>query len=170
MCAKIKNRYFLEDDIQYLEITKLSGQKVYFVIDKEYLNFMQSKIWYAMYCPKRCMHFLESNDKIKYHRYITNCPENLVVDHIDGNTYDNRLSNLQICTVGDNNRNRHKPHIQHNPKPSNTGITHISYLDNGAGNFYYVVNFKGTRKRFKKLEGAIMFLNQLKKRNEVNLG
>lgn len=42
---------------------------------------------------------------IKIHRYILNCPKNLVVDHINGDTFDNRVSNIRICTVSDNNKN-----------------------------------------------------------------
>jgi hypothetical protein len=39
------------------------------------------------------------------HRYITNCPPNLVVDHINHNGLDNRNENLRIVTVTQNNQN-----------------------------------------------------------------
>lgn len=37
------------------------------------------------------------------HRYIMNCPEDMVVDHINGDRLDNRKSNLRICTQHQNN-------------------------------------------------------------------
>lgn len=39
------------------------------------------------------------------HRLITNCPENLVVDHINHITTDNRKCNLRICTQFANKQN-----------------------------------------------------------------
>lgn len=167
--SKIINRYFIDEDIQYLEVVKLSGEKVYFIIDKEDLDYAKSKLWYACYDPKTRSHKLESNDRLKYHRVIMNCPDDLVVDHINRNTYDNRKSNLRICTITDNNRNRTYPIRQRNPKPTNTGIQYISYQNNGYGNFYYVVNYSKVRKRFKTIKEAIMFLNQLKKQERVEV-
>jgi hypothetical protein len=45
---------------------------------------------------------------IYIHRFIMNCPKGMCVDHINGNTMDNRLCNLRICSHGQNMCNRRK--------------------------------------------------------------
>lgn len=42
---------------------------------------------------------------IRMHRLIMDCPKGMEVDHINGNTLDNRKCNLRICSHADNQKN-----------------------------------------------------------------
>ena len=44
--------------------------------------------------------------KVLLHREITDCPEGLEVDHINGDKLDNRRANLRIVTRAENERNK----------------------------------------------------------------
>lgn len=43
---------------------------------------------------------------IRMHREITSCPKDMEVDHIDHNGLNNQKSNLRVCSLKDNRRNR----------------------------------------------------------------
>ena len=42
------------------------------------------------------------------HRFILNAPDELQVDHRDGNTFNNTRENLRLCTCSQNNQNKGK--------------------------------------------------------------
>lgn len=57
----------------------------------------------------KCNGVVTGNGKETYtnslHRHIMDCPNNMYVDHINGNRLDNRKCNLRICTNQENNFN-----------------------------------------------------------------
>ena len=60
-------------------------------------------------CKMRDVFYVQKrfpNNKVKQlHRFLLNAPNGTYVDHINGNTLDNRRQNLRICTNSANLRN-----------------------------------------------------------------
>ena len=91
----------------------------------------------------------EHRTNLRLHRVITNCPENMVVDHINHDTLDNRKCNLRICSQNENIKNR-KP-----DRNSKSGIKGV-YPEKGRWKAIIGLNSKlhhlGT---FRNIEDAI---------------
>ncbi len=83
-----KNKYAIIDDDQY---DSLSLYKWHAALR------MKSK-WYAVTTI--------NGKKMSMHRFLLEPPKGLEIDHINGNSLDNRISNLRSCTHAQNMRNR----------------------------------------------------------------
>jgi hypothetical protein len=79
-----------------------------FWFDKKFYDKIKDYYW-----SKNYLGYIISYTKdhlILLHRFIMNCPDSLEVDHIKTeNRFDNRVSNLRICTSQENSFNRKIP-------------------------------------------------------------
>lgn len=85
---------------------RLSQGKFALVDDEDYEWLNQYKWQHATGYAVR--HNPLGAKKISMSRTIVNCPNGMVVDHINHNTLDNRRSNLRICTYSQNSINKQK--------------------------------------------------------------
>jgi hypothetical protein len=81
-------------------------------VDDEDFELLCRHEWYSSPCGGK-MYASRSNWKkkpstIRMHRVITNAAPGQYVDHINGNTLDNRRANLRLCTQSQNLMNKRK--------------------------------------------------------------
>lgn len=69
--------------------------------------------WFAGFDDSGKRYYIHGKDRrggvnktILLHRYIMDCPEGMVVDHIDRDSLNNRRENLRIVSPGENMQNR----------------------------------------------------------------
>lgn len=91
---------------------KLSQGKFALVDDEDFEWLNQFK-WFAHYELRPNAFYANRNvpkehkgEPVRMARLIMNTPKGMVCDHINGDTLDNRKSNLRNCSVAQNNMNR----------------------------------------------------------------
>lgn len=94
-------------------------------------------------------------ESIRLHRLIMNAKKGEEVDHIDGNTLDNRKCNLRICTPKENSRNRKRQ------KNNTTGYVGVLFVNRK----YLIRQFRARI----KVDGKIKHLGYFKTREEAAL-
>lgn len=85
----------------------LSGGRIYAIVDDEDFDWLSETKWsddsrgYAIRRVKG-----DKNTTEKMHRLIMRAKDGEIVDHINGNPWDNRKENLRIATTAENCKNR----------------------------------------------------------------
>lgn len=88
---------------------EVSGLKVF--IDDEDYELFNTYSWYvSKHIRDKYVKHCTKNETIRLHRFILGIKkgDKRQVDHINGNTLDNRKENLRICTNSQNQMNRGK--------------------------------------------------------------
>lgn len=99
-----KNPVRFEGDVAIL--TTNGKNKIDFVVDRDDYDLIKDYKWYPG-GHGYIVSTVENNKHVFLHRLL--CPSDLVhTDHIDGNIYNNRKSNLRPATHSDNFGNRRK--------------------------------------------------------------
>jgi hypothetical protein len=126
----------------YAVVTLAKGQKTF--IDVCDLDLVKSWNWFAtngratIYAARS--DYTSGKKKwVMMHRVILDCPENMFVDHINGDGLDNRKSNLRIVTHAENSFNR-KRYIT-----NTSGHKGVSWLRNSQ-KWIARISYRNTRK------------------------
>ena len=83
-------------------VTTKSGEK--FVVDIEDFEKINPFYWY--FNDNGYVEAIINKKVIRLHRFLTDCPQGLFVDHKNLFKNDNRTGNLSVCTLQENNFNR----------------------------------------------------------------
>lgn len=146
----------------YGDVDIIVDDNIWELIPAKYLNVEYNKSkknYYVYFCYKGKKHRL--------HRYLLNAPEGLVVDHINGNTRDNRIENLRLCTQRENLQNRLDSLSFPPTKANKLGVRglHLVY-DSRDKRWYYKFKLKGYKVKYfcvKRKQEAYEYANNPEK-------
>lgn len=150
-----RNRYIIKENYAVLQIL-FKSEWVNFLVDLDDVERLQNRTWRTTH-KKRKIYAVSG--EIKYNTYIylhkfildVEYKKGFEIDHINGDSQDNRKVNLRICTRLTNIQNTS---VRHNNK---IGIRGITYNPNWHS---YIVDFSYNKQRYyfphwKTIEDAV---------------
>lgn len=104
----LQNSYRLEGDTAFIDISTDKFPNTETAIDADQLGLaLDGKgRWYAADFNKGVVYAVRSAKGTKLHRVLAGAKGRSVVDHIDGDGLNNRLSNIRVCGQSLNQRNK----------------------------------------------------------------
>lgn len=112
-------------------ITIPLSQGLVTVVDDDAPTYVLEANWYAKMSGHHGTFYAVSKSfgkqNTRLHRILAGASEDMVVDHVNGDSLDNRLANLRICTDAENRRNR-KPNCN-----SPTGFKGVKVVRRSCG-------------------------------------
>lgn len=85
------------------------------LIDDADLPLVSAFNWSALRVTDSHVYASAGKNRVLMHRLITAAPRGYFVDHINGNSLDNRRENLRVCTARQNFQNRTRMSNSRNP-------------------------------------------------------
>lgn len=142
-----KTNIYTIDYKNNIVIGKTTNTNKDFLIDLDDYELIKNLSWYES--SNGYIHHKDREKRvIQLHRFITKCPNNKVVDHINHNIKDNRKQNLKICSQKENVYNK-------TIKPRNQLNEFCITTNKQNKNIYYIVSIgKKYRGCFKNLVDA----------------
>jgi hypothetical protein len=123
------------DDVRYIALTK----GFFALVDAADYEWLSRYKWTASCKGDKCYAYRKDKGRhVLMHRLIAQAPPGMVVDHIDGNTCNNRRGNLRVCTQAQNSRNAR-------PRVGTSRFKGVR-AHNGPGKFAAEITFQGQHK------------------------
>lgn len=101
----MSNQYVLKNKYAELRITSKKYGIFTVFIDIEDITRLKKYSWWVQDINKKSVAAVINGKNTYIHRFLMNCPQGLVVDHINHNRADNRKKNLRVCTQKENMNN-----------------------------------------------------------------
>lgn len=96
----------LKRDVEYIHL----GHGIFAMVDSEDFSRLNESRWYTTNRGGKHLYAMrvdkENRKWLKMHRIITGAPDGLEVDHINGDSLDNRRANLRVVTHRQNMMNK----------------------------------------------------------------
>ena len=103
------------------------------IVDDDWYEMLSQVKWFAVRGrPTQSPYAASSHCQDRMHRIITDAPKELHVDHINGDTLDNRKSNLRLCTLQQNSFNQRVR--KHKKSSIYKGVFYIKHIDKWNAN------------------------------------
>lgn len=160
----LKNKYYIKDDTAYILCVDTNDNQIYFQID---LEDLEKVLYYSKWFLKKNKNKLyvvcnkEINNKrtiVRLHRFLLDFPEQ-DIDHIDGNSLNNKKNNLRLCDDSQNMSNLIKCRVD-----NSIGLLNIT-KDGKTGKYRPEIYINKKRiyfKRFELKEDAIKLIKYVR--------